>query len=194
MELAQRAGKKAAAFLLAMTAVVLSLMGLTMITANDAKAQWNGCAFGGFGAYGAVEGVTGQGVGVLVGCDMTLEKRFVVGAEARYTFVLGDLHDQGIDHDLNFTGRAGVLITPTVLLYGHGGWARIDGGGDHLDGYTMGAGTEMKLPNSPLFLDLRWTHSVWNDAGSSSTPKSDDFMVAVKLKFGGPEAIIAPLK
>ncbi len=190
-----RSGRKAAFALGTATAVVLGLLTMAIFSAPAAKA-WTGCAFGGFGTHVAglaVDsgdpygyGANGQVMGVLVGCDIKFNQKFVAGAEVAYGWVSGDLGTLGIDTDLTITGRAGWLVTPAALLYGHGGWARLEGGGDHINGYKFGAGAELKVPENPIYIDLRYSRGIWDVPGIPSTVDvtSDEFRVGLKFKFG----------
>jgi outer membrane immunogenic protein len=132
----------------------------------------------------------GQSAGVAGGCDYQIDK-MVVGGEVSYAWMFGSLSDIGVDTDLTVTGRAGYLITPETLLYGHGGWTRVSGTGFDIDGYKAGLGGEFRLPGSQMYLDARWTHA-WMNEGDVGAPSalniaSDEFRLGLKIKFGAAE-------
>ena len=189
-------------------AVMFALSIIVMTTPAKADKSWTGCFAGVFGGYvtasampdGSPIGLAsnGQSAGVAGGCDFQFDK-MVVGGEVSYAWMFGNLSDIGVDTDLTITGRAGYLITPDTLLYGHGGWTRMEGTGFSIDGYKAGIGGEFRLPGSAMFLDARWTHAFMNegDIGAPSTINigSDEFRIGLKIKFGvGAEAAAAPAK
>lgn len=189
-----RTGRRWAVALIAATAAIIAVMTLAIFSAHEAKAQWTGCAIGGFGGHGAVtsnsgDGISGHLAGVSVGCDLKIE-RFVVGAEASYGWIFGDLKKEGAATQMDVMARAGFLVTPAALLYAHGGWGRMDAGSEHVNAWKAGLGSEFKVPERPLFLDLRWTHGFWDDTGPD-TVRSDEFRLGFKIKLG-PDFMPAP--
>ncbi len=165
-----------------------------------AHAQWTGCGVGVTGAMwnGQVSssfpvdfGTTGERMGGLFNCDYKVQA-FVFGAEVSKTWSFGDMNTLGIKDDLNAMGRLGVLLTPASLLYAHGDWTRTStnfgpGGPNHIDGWGLGIGNEFKLPNSPIYIDLRYTHEFYDLKAFAPTgvkAESDEFQVALKFKFG----------
>ncbi len=106
-----------------------------------------------------------------------------------------------LEHDLNvmgsFRGRAGLLVTPALLLYGTAGlaWANMDVGfantGDHRSntffGYQVGGGAEYMMSNNVslrleyIFTDLereKLTHS-----GQANAYEPDFHTVRAGLSF-----------
>lgn len=173
---------------------VMVAIAITGAFTTKAKA-WSGCSIGAFGSHlsgtaipDAIPvglGSTGQTAGLSAGCDIVLDKQFVVGAEASYSWMFGNLNDLGVDTDLSLTARAGYLFTPTVLPYIHGGWSRVEGSGGHIDGYKFGLGAEMKLASSPMYLDMRWSHGIWDIPGASGLDvTTDEFRLGLKIKLG----------
>ncbi len=115
-------------------------------------------------------GANGTKAGGEVYCDANFGV-FLVGAFVSYDWVWGDLHTLGVDNDLTVGGRAGVLVSQSALVYGHAGWSQIGASGpaakagaDNADGIKVGAGIEVKVPNAPFFLDLRYTHVMYDSA------------------------------
>jgi predicted porin len=179
---------------LAILAGAVMMVMSVIVIATPAKA-WTGCGIGAFGSHlsgtaiwegdPAGLGSNGQTAGVSVNCDVVLQKQFVLGAEASYAWTFGNLNDLGIDTDLSLTARAGYLFTPTTLTYVHGGWARAEGSGDHIDGIKYGLGIETKLAGTPMYLDLRWSHGVWDVPGASGVDvTTDEFRIGLKVKLG----------
>ena len=162
-----------------------------------AQAQWNGCGGGIYGAFldGNVEiaspvslSAQGQKAGVTLNCDAKLQA-FVLGAEVDYGKVLGDLHDLGVKTDLTLTGRFGVLINQGSLLYAHAGWSRLDTDFGKMDGWKLGLGNEFRVPNSPVYLDLRYTYASYDlkdliPSAPNTDTFSHEFRLGLKVKFG----------
>lgn len=172
---------------------------LAICFANPASAQWTGCGIGVTGAMwnGQVSmggptdfGTTGERMGGLFNCDYRFQA-FVLGAEVSKTWSFGDMNTVGIKDDLGAMGRLGVLITPASLLYAHGDWVRTNVSmglpTNHIDGWGLGIGNEFRIPNSPIYLDLRYTHMFYdvnNIAPPGVKAESDSFLVALKFKLG----------
>ncbi len=84
----------------------------------------------------------------------------VGGVFLGYSHFFGDLESIGVNYDLFGGARLGVLMTPTNLLYGHLGYGRLSTDDANINGWRLGLGDEIKLPNSPFSLDLRYTYGI----------------------------------
>lgn len=174
-------------------------------TVANANATWTGCKIGAVagmtagvtsadatspflaGASIALDGLGTDGaeVGGLVGCDLQVGDKFVIGAFADYVF-----RDQewsisatdGVDSlklstpfgdQWSIGGRAGYLATPTTLVYGLVAYTEAEGGDISLDangtnlgslpigdlkGWSVGGGMETMLAkNVSASLEYRYT-------------------------------------
>jgi hypothetical protein len=170
---------------------------------------WNGCGAGVHGGLtiGEIMGAghtiypasNGQEMGTHLVCDLQLGTgagALVIGAEGSIGWIFGDLHNLGGGVGASRTysggGRAGVLITPSSLLYGHGEYVWTDVTGihsfDHLTGWGFGAGIEVRLPTqTPLFLDARYTHTAYDDPSgfTGANLESNAVRVGLTWKFQG---------
>lgn len=179
------------------------LFGLMTSPQANATGPWSGCGLGAHAAYVAGEltaggpvglGSTGQAIGASVLCDLQMD-RVVIGAFADYDHFWGDLKTVGIQNDWTIGARAGLLVTPNTLLYGHAGWSQLDVTGAKFNGWNFGAGTEMRLPTTaPLFVDLRYTHYEFAGVGPGIDAKGDAFRVGMVWKFLPAGVAAAPLK
>lgn len=162
---------------------------------EPAKAQWTGCGAGVHGGLvvGALDvpgpidiGSNGQAAGVSINCDYRMNV-FVAGAFAEYDWIFGDLKTVGVKNDTTFGGRLGILINAGSLLYTHAGWSRLNTTIGDIDGWKLGLGNEFRVPNSPMYLDLRYTYSRY-DISDFAPPGIDantqTFRVGLNLKFG----------
>ena len=174
---------------------ILVLTGAMLLGISPAAAQWTGCGAGIHGAMananltaGGPIGISSQGqtAGVEVNCDYKAQA-FVFGAFVEYDKVFGDLEKLGVKTDLTVGGRAGILFNAHSLLYLHGGWTQLDVG-PKLDGIKLGLGNEFRIPNSPIYMDLRYTYAIYDvqDLGAPSTVDANAhiFRLGAKLKFG----------
>jgi opacity protein-like surface antigen len=165
--------------------------------APRAKA-WSGCGVGVAASHMNADANAGGPIGLsssgnqasaLVNCDWRFSQ-IVIGGEVSYGIVFGDLETLGAKRDLTVTGRAGVLASDRALPYLHVGWDRLELTGapiDHLNGIKFGAGIEVKLADSPLYFDLRYSHSIYDVDklfGPGIDVSSDTIMAALKIKFG----------
>ena len=128
--------------------------------------SWSGCGIqlhGGH-AIGELNGggpiglsSTGLLAGASVLCDLQIGTSVVVGAFGGAEKAFGDFDTLGISHQWDVGMRAGFLIHPSVLLYGHAAFTRasVTGLGD-IDGWKWGPGMEVKLPASAWSFDLRY--------------------------------------
>jgi len=126
------------------------------------------------------------GYGGTIGFDGTIGERFVIGAEATYwrpgsgnENCLGLADGNSICHkqfeEWGAAIRAGVLVTPKLLVFGKGGYVngeqrrRIDSPTgqqlvyDHYkpDGYQLGGGVEYTLTEGrlPVYVDAQYVYS-----------------------------------
>jgi hypothetical protein len=130
-----------------------------------------------------------------------------------------------IGSTVNFEGsadvRAGVLVTPSTLLYGQTGVSvsdqrlQINFGGPITDttqwtaGYNLGGGAEWKLPATALpwgrstSLFVSYDHTWWSKASlgmPAASPffnytwlrQSDAVMAGLRIYFGAPAATVSP--
>ena len=170
-----------------------------LLSAAPSMAQWTGCGIGVGGAIANGQvydgplapfniGISTQGQKVdgTVFCDYRMQA-FVLGAGVSYGNFFGDAKDLGINNDLTIYGRLGVLTSPANLLYAHAGWTDLKFNGGHADGYKLGIGDEFRIPNSPIYLDIRYSYSQYNP-DSMGFPgfkvNSNEFRLGLNLKFG----------
>ncbi len=97
------------------------------------------------------------GYGGVLGFDGRVGTNFVIGAEATASGVTENFEAFGLDvrpgRTLGLAARAGVLATPTTLVYGRGGWVngRFSVGdgvrrvAENRDGWTAGGGIEQMI-------------------------------------------------
>ncbi len=131
------------------------------------------------------QGVNGYTGGGELFCDAAFGV-FVIGAFAEYDRIWGDLNTfAGIaaKSDITIGARVGVLASQSALLYTHAGWSWVDSLGDS-NGLKVGAGIEVKLPNAPFFLDLRYTHAMYDNVPIGFVPmNADEVRLGLKYKF-----------
>lgn len=145
------------------------------------------------------------GYGGTIGFDGTLGERIVVGAEASYwTPGNGNENCTGLSNrnsichkafeELGAAIRVGYLVTPSVLVFGKGGYVnreqrkRIEGPAgnqlvyDHYkaDGYQLGGGAELTLTQgrAPIYVNAQYVYS--NYYGHSSAQR---VMGGVGIRF-----------
>lgn len=134
---------------------------------------WTGCYAGVQGGYAmanhdvdvggvvAVDGIGGEGFegGPLIGCDLQIGDRFVVGALADYAFrdvetsasAFGSGVSVGLTDAWSVGARAGFLVTPTTLVYALAAFqhTEVDDAGSgllsSLEGIAVGGGLETEL-------------------------------------------------
>lgn len=138
--------------------------------APSAHAQWTGCGVGALGAFTAAVATEGDPIGLgtiapsagaLVNCDYKAGA-FVIGGEATYRYFMGDMKQIGFNTDWGVNGRVGVLLSPTSLLGVRGGWGQIDTDYGNLSNWRVGLFNEFRIPNSPIYLDLRADYVTYN--------------------------------
>jgi outer membrane immunogenic protein len=132
---------------------------------------WAGCGLGVFGGWlsGGIDtgtpitiGAEGMNAGAHVGCDWQ-SGRGVIGATASYGWVFGDLKTVGLNTTMSVGARAGYLVTPSALAYVLANWNRVDTDGGNVDGYGIGGGIELKLPDAPIFVALQYEHGFYSN-------------------------------
>lgn len=128
--------------------------------ASLGSGTFSGCGIG--VGWGYVPNIGGHIGSVNVGCDVQAGQ-VVFGGQAEYGRAFGDLGDAGLDSDLTLRGRAGFVVAPNTLLFGHAGWARLEGGGTSTDGWKFGPGVSINFPNSRVFLEGRYDYGTWDD-------------------------------
>jgi hypothetical protein len=123
-----------------------------------ASAGWN-VAMGSLSGDPVGVAAEGGSVSVLGGYD----KQFgivVAGVGLGASMYFGDLDTIGANHDYYGFGRLGLLINSATLIYGHLGYGRIDTDGKAINSWRLGPGVELRFPNSPISLDLRYEYGV----------------------------------
>ena len=176
--------------LIVAAAALLSSMGI-------AHAQWNGCGVGVGGAFlmgelsgGGPIGIGAQGekAGLTINCDVKMNA-FVAGIETNYDWYFGDVKSIGFQNEWTVLGRLGVLTNNSNLLYAVAGWGRSDvsagGFNAKIDSWKIGFGDEFRIPNSPMYLDMRILYSRFDesDLGLPPVAKLDSLEGGVRLKF-----------
>lgn len=145
--------------------VAAAILAVVFVNAPKAKA-WSGCGVSVHGghAMGELNGggpvglsSTGQLAGVSALCDLAIGQSIVVGGFASAEKAFGDFDTIGINHAWDVGMRAGFLVHPAALLYGHAAFTRMDittlG---NVDGWKWGPGLEIKLPQSAWSFDMRY--------------------------------------
>lgn len=151
--------------LMAVSAVAAKAADKGGITKKQAEAEapvniWSGCALG------AYVGVLPDGsmLGVTSNCDVQNGKA-VVGLLLSYGASTDYLKGGDRATDLTVGGRVGYLLWPSALVYGLAAWSRLNDEATHIDGYKLGGGVEVRLPDSPIFIDMRATRG-WYDSAA----------------------------
>jgi hypothetical protein len=173
---------------------VMGAFGLAALVAmpTAASAQWTGCGFGVGGSILFAEasaggpvglGANGQKAGGTFNCDYKMQA-FVAGAEVNYDWTFGDIETLGVKNDFSVMGRLGVLTSPANLLYVGAGWGQTDVG-PKIDSWRIALGDEFRIPNSPMYLDLRMTYIRYDesDVGLPGSVKLESFEGGARLKF-----------
>lgn len=161
--------------------------------------SWTGCGVGVGASYldgelsgfaGPVNvGMDGQMLDVRLLCDYQAGG-FVIGANADYGKVFGDLQTIGGNAMWAVGGRVGPLLNQSTLLFASGGWTMAETDGGNMDGWYFGGGIETKLPHSPVYLTLEYQRRSFDitDLGApSGIDATVDVIragVAVKMNFG----------
>jgi outer membrane immunogenic protein len=203
---------KAAYFVL----FVCALLAGAVLNIAGAKAQsapkWTGCHVGGTAGmaitktdlpvYGAsIEGLGGDGVtaGVNGGCDLQID-RFLIGAFAQYTWsdaefklaLGGASFTAGLDEAWAVGGRAGVLIAPSTLAYGLGGYTEAKTSSNLVTlpdakGYVFGGGLETMISNN-VSVKLEYQYAKFdsfNIGPVTIEPVNHTIMLGASYRFGG---------
>jgi len=146
-----------------------ALCAATVASVSPAKAQFSGCGAGAFmgGTIGRVSGfgppigvdATGYSPGITGECGWKFGSMYL-GAGVDYSWQYGDLETIGLKNDFTVFGKAGVVVSNTAMVYAHAGRAWLTTTGPDLHAWKIGAGTEIKLSNTPLYLDFRYTYAM----------------------------------
>jgi opacity protein-like surface antigen len=175
--------------------LALAAASVAAVVWSTAKAHaWSGCGAGVHGSFlvgeadfGAPINISsnGQMASASLNCDWRINN-LVLGAEASYGFIFGDLEKIGAERDLALTGRFGVLVSPSAMPYLHLGWTQLDTSAGNMDGVRGGIGLEARISDSPLYLDLRYSYTKYDDDLFPPTidVSSHMFSVGLKFKFG----------
>ena len=165
----------------------LAVAGLAL--SPQPASAWSGCGVGVGAAMldGEISGIggpinigsDGQAIGGRLSCDAKLGS-FLIGLNVDYDYLFGDLESLGIKTDLSGGLRAGVIVSDTWALYGTGGVSRLDTSFGMYDGWYLGGGIMGKLPNSPLYLSLEYTHRIY-DVSSIAPPGVDATVDRLRL-------------
>lgn len=176
----------------AIYAICSAILGVIVFTSLTAKAHaWSGCGAGAHGSmivgeadFGAPVNISsnGQMASASLNCDWRLNT-IVLGAEVGYGFIFGDLDKLGAQKDLSVTGRFGVLVSPTAMPYLHLGWTQLDTTAGKMDGIRGGIGVESRIADSPLYLDLRYSYTKYDDDIFPAAIDVTSHMVSLGLKF-----------
>ncbi len=185
-------------------AVCAAMIGVTAAKAADkggkiaapaveapAVPSWTGLGFDVHGSLATGEADFGAPVNLSIGGQMAGASAFynhrfgplVLGVDAGYDRVWGDLHSFGVDYAWTIGVRAGLLATDRTLVYSRCEWLRAQGSGGHLDGYGCGVGIEARLAGTPASIALEWMHD-WmdKDAFGPSVDVTAD-RITTRLKF-----------
>ena len=174
-----------------------ALAAATVFAITPAKAQFSGCGAGVFGG-GTIGSVSGFGPPIGISADGWAPGvngecgwkfgSIYFGAGVDYSWQYGDLEKIGFKNDLTVYAKAGVVITNTSMIYLHGGKAWLQTSGPNVDAWKIGVGSETKLGATPLYLDLRYTYMIVDEADlglpSSIDVTGHSVRVGLNLKFG----------
>ena len=190
-----------------LTPMVVATLALVAVVAagtlyvQPAKAEnWTGCYVGGAGGYSAAlmdtsisaggggigvdsRGMQGGSVAALLGCDMQVAPRVVMGVFADWTYDpdttfsitatgIPTLLQMSLENRWGVGGRAGYLVQPGSLVYVLAGYTQAQtsnitspAGGPgfvigvpDLKGYVIGAGSEFALGNG-LYLQAQYSYA-----------------------------------
>ena len=174
----------------------IALAVATAFAVQPASAQFSGCGAGVFGSgvigtadFGAPFGLqsTGWAPGVTAECGWKFGSMYV-GLAGDYAWIQGDLEKLGFKNEMYLYGKGGVVVSNATMIYAHAGWKQISTSGPDLTGWAGGIGSETKLGSTPLYLDLRYTYSVYDESklGLPSTIdlNSHAFRVGLNVKLG----------
>ena len=162
-------------FLAIATALVIVSAFIPKAKADEPTTGFTGCGIGAYGAFvtggvdaggGFLIGTEGQMAGLTANCDLKTGKG-VIGLGIDYGKAFGNLDKIGLNAEISPWARAGYLVNKDVLVYGVGAWSRLDTDFGNIDGFKFGGGIEFKLPDSPMFIDLRAMRGFYSDALSS---------------------------
>lgn len=193
-------------------------------TVDDAALEIQGQSFLNVDSFGS----NGVNAYIGVGYDKLVTNTMLVGVFAEYNYddqdvtissPLGFDASTGLENRWAIGGRAGVLLTPTTLLYGTLAYTQADVknlsgsigntnfsfDGETVSGYQVGAGMETKLGKG-FSLDARYTYSDFSsatfdlsgngDVALKVDPSEHVARVGLNYKFGAKDDVAAnyPLK
>jgi hypothetical protein len=173
-----------------------ALCAAIVASVSPAKAQFSGCGAGAFGSgtigmlsAGGPVGISSSGysLGVTGECGWKFGAMYL-GAGVDWSNQYGDLNTVGLRSDLTVFGKAGVVVSNTAMIYAHAGRAWLTTTGPDVNAWKIGAGTEIKLANTPLYLDFRYTYTMADEkdlglpAGIDVTGHS--VRAGLNVKFG----------
>jgi hypothetical protein len=146
---------------------------------------WAGCGIGAHAGIGVAVNTLGWGddgaiFGVDASCDWQ-QGRGVVGIAVNYTKAAGE---SGAEYGVS--ARAGYLVWPSALAYMRAGWSRVDanGGAGEVDGYKIGLGVELKMPDAPIFVALEGRRNFYSDVFNTGVDHSGyEMLVRTTYKF-----------
>jgi opacity protein-like surface antigen len=141
-------------------------------------------------------GVDGQSVGGSIFCNWRMGP-MVVGVFGEVDKPFGDIETLlGIDYLMSAGGRIGVVPMEGALVYALAQHTWIQGAGDSLTAWGLGGGLEVDISNTPLSVDLRYTHLFVEDVfGPGVEVGGSSVRVGLNWSFYKPAATAArPLK
>ena len=141
--------------------------------APAAKRTWTGIYGGGFGGFAMGElsgpgpiGMSSSGPTAGVNAGFTIQTgALVFGGEIAHAWFFGDLKDVGVEREIEYTGRVGVLLNPATLLYGHVSFAQLHHKYVDVEGWKFGPGVEIKTAAEGWSIDLRGGYAIYDVEG-----------------------------
>ncbi len=138
---------------------------------QPSRTSWTGVYVTGFGAYttgqvsfpGSPVGLAATGPSAGVAAGFTVQTgQLVFGAEIAHAWMFGDLKDIGIEREIEYTGRVGVLFGSNALVYGHGSFAQVQTAIGDIEGWKFGPGVEVRIPAEGWSVDLRGGYAIYD--------------------------------
>lgn len=155
-----------------------------------AEPSWTGFGVGvqgsmvnGFADFGAPVNLSAEGQmgGVMVYYNHQFGN-LVLGLDASYDRMFGDLHDFGVNYAIGIGLRAGVLPSKSTLIYARLAGERVYFNGGDTQGIGVGGGIEVKV-GGPLTVGLEWMRFYYdhNTLGPAIDVSSD--RITARAKF-----------